>query len=1014
MSTRRLQWAIVGIIVLQCLFLYHLQGTKPLADEPTATLHITPLSESQRTESPSPTLSEPPVFDLGMGAHEFGHKAEENVNLLDEVARTNFIEVFLVPHSHCDAGWLKTFDEYYQDQVRHILSTVTAALKSAPHRKFSWVEVAFLEKWWAEQSNPTKATFANLFERQQLEFLMGGWVSHDEATVSYMQAINQMTEGHRFLQEQFGPDAIPRIGWQIDPFGLSQVTASLFSQMCFDANAAWRTRQGVGKDEFIQQQQLEFIWRGSDTLQASSDVLLHLLPWSYTSPAQFLFENQPKGLLQPEEVERLAHELVNSFKVRAQAYSSKLLMWPWGHDFQFVDAHRMFDEMDKLLNYINSHSEFNVHVKYATPSEYFDALHKEERSYSLVQKDFLPYGPSAMNWWTGFYTSRPALKGHCREMDQMQRTAEIVYAWAYINHRHGLSAERWSHLFKKLEAVRRVQGIMQHHDAITGTMKEAVLHDYRMMLATAAGDTMEVLDATSTLVTARPHLHAVRPDEVISVVDSPREHPQSVLLFNNLGWNRMETVQLFVDVPHVEVMDASTGLRIKSSVLPPSLKANGKMSSYRLFFRATARAVGYHSYLLYHSPERTFEDVEVTESVFLLRSWDRSEMPGIRIVPQPRESFTIENEFLQVRFDVSGAVSAVQSKSTGLTMPLRKENWEYHSDIKWDNHYTFKATGQKQQSTEGSTVFYVKSTLVEEVEHQVNAELTQRFTLRDGEEFLSSSDFIRPSRTGENYVARFITSLQTSGVFFTDDSGFELVRRQYQADTIYSGNYYPTVYSSVLLEEGVEEPHQLSFIFDRTHGVTSPQSGIMDVMMHRNAIQAMGNGEPLNDMDKVEIRSWLLLDESHQREKLSMRMNFALTPVLALSAPDASSTAEGAFFSQELPEQVFLMNLERFTENQDLITLRVSNIVQQQSSPQVSVDKLFVHPSDVQLQGVEERTLSLNQPHSQCKRHHWHHTNETTHPFQYGETLPHPMQDHSSLLSPLSIRSFLLQFTSPT
>merc|ERR1712130_247048 len=50
----------------------------------------------------------------------------------------------------------------------------------------------------------------------------------------------------------------------------------------------------------------------------------------------------------------------------------------------------------------------------ATPSEYFDALHKQERSYSLVQRDFLPYGPSAMNWWTGFYTSRPALKGHCR------------------------------------------------------------------------------------------------------------------------------------------------------------------------------------------------------------------------------------------------------------------------------------------------------------------------------------------------------------------------------------------------------------------------------------------------------------------------------------------------------------------------------------------------------------------------------------------------------------------------
>jgi hypothetical protein len=52
-----------------------------------------------------------------------------------------------------------------------------------------------------------------------------------------------MTEGHRWIQEQFGhlgKVARPRVGWQIDPFGLSKVYPSLFSQMCFDANAAWR------------------------------------------------------------------------------------------------------------------------------------------------------------------------------------------------------------------------------------------------------------------------------------------------------------------------------------------------------------------------------------------------------------------------------------------------------------------------------------------------------------------------------------------------------------------------------------------------------------------------------------------------------------------------------------------------------------------------------------------------------------------------------------------------------
>ena len=30
-------------------------------------------------------------------------------------------------------------------------------------------------------------------------------------------------------------------------------------------------------------------------------------------------------------------------------------MFPWGHDFRFKDANLMFDSMDLLIDYINSH-----------------------------------------------------------------------------------------------------------------------------------------------------------------------------------------------------------------------------------------------------------------------------------------------------------------------------------------------------------------------------------------------------------------------------------------------------------------------------------------------------------------------------------------------------------------------------------------------------------------------------------------------------------------------------------
>lgn len=48
---------------------------------------------------------------------------------------------------------------------------------------------------------------------------------HDEAATHYVDMIDQTTLGHRFIKKEF--DVVPRIGWQIDPFGHSAVQAYL-------------------------------------------------------------------------------------------------------------------------------------------------------------------------------------------------------------------------------------------------------------------------------------------------------------------------------------------------------------------------------------------------------------------------------------------------------------------------------------------------------------------------------------------------------------------------------------------------------------------------------------------------------------------------------------------------------------------------------------------------------------------------------------------------------------------
>jgi len=66
-----------------------------------------------------------------------------------------------------------------------------------------------------------------------LELVNAGWSMHDEACPIYEDMINNMKIGHDFVLKEF--NKIPRIGWQIDPFGHSNYNARLFAELGFDA-----------------------------------------------------------------------------------------------------------------------------------------------------------------------------------------------------------------------------------------------------------------------------------------------------------------------------------------------------------------------------------------------------------------------------------------------------------------------------------------------------------------------------------------------------------------------------------------------------------------------------------------------------------------------------------------------------------------------------------------------------------------------------------------------------------
>ena len=405
------------------------------------------------------------------------------------------IDLHIVPHTHNDLGWLFSVASYYlgtnpRGCVECILNNVTQALYKDPNRRFSYVEMGYFRIWWSKQSTDSKNKVKQLVRNGQLEFLNSGVVMSDEGAAYYDDIIEQMTKGLKFVKDVFNYTV--QTGWHIDPFGHSAAQASLFSQMGFNS---WFFER-IDFQDFnnrIIHKNLELLWRPR-TFSDFNYILAHVNYMSYyLAPFNWCLDMTCYPSNTPFDSMQLMFKYATWVQNQTNFYLSNQILHHVGGDFEWSHkANRHFQGLQFVIDFLSAHSEFGIKPFFSTPSNYTEALYGEflanrTKPLTLKEDDFMSYVDVPHAYWTGYYTSRANFKQQIRTFGQHLQTIRKILSKTLLE-----KPTQFNQTFKDFEEnlnqYEEINGILQHHDAVTGTAKVKVTQNYINMITCATSD----------------------------------------------------------------------------------------------------------------------------------------------------------------------------------------------------------------------------------------------------------------------------------------------------------------------------------------------------------------------------------------------------------------------------------------------------------------------------------------------------------------------------------------------
>uniref|UniRef100_A0A7E4VA72 Alpha-mannosidase n=1 Tax=Panagrellus redivivus TaxID=6233 RepID=A0A7E4VA72_PANRE len=778
------------------------------------------------------------------------------------------LNLHLLAHSHDDVGWLKTADDYFTgynaNQVNHgvqyIYDSVLNALKRNKNRKFSVAEIGFFTRWLEDRPQQDVDDIKALINNGQLEIIGGGWVQPDEAASHYIELIDMYTLGLRKIQQWFGTDCTSvRSGWQIDPFGHSREHANLLYQMGHES--VYFAREHHKEHDWRKaNKKLEFNWYTSDE-NPTRKVLGGAFYAHYNQPGGMCWDarcNDDPVIVDPElenyNVDAVVDHLNSYLNNRLPTIPHNNVLFMMGDDFHYQNAEQNMRNLDNLITAVRNKTNYNIF--YSTPACYTKALKESGHVFSNKTYDFFPYASGSTNYWSGYFSSKPAHKG-------LVRTASNV-----------LNSIRQSNVFAKLsnitewtsgeETLERAVGLSLHHDGITGTSKDHVTRDYVKRLLEGWDSITSVVQNAYQAISQRVKSNTQTfPTQVIC--KSLNETACQFVKDNSGGYTitlsnaHSRTVKQLVRIPayntQVKVTDASgndvNGVSVVKTFKNDNQIKDALAADNEAKFVAEIPAHGFATYFV------TVGSKAVPSAPVLIeKQWK----PAPREAAAARASLT--NGLITVNFDGNNLVQSVTDDSTKKTYPL-KQSFLYYRGHARNGQNSGAYVFRPEESTANEINKAPSLTTVGTEARQTFSDwVTQTVRLIPGKKYVEFEWTVGPlpdhadgdTKYGTELITRYeVSGIDTKATSYTDANGRQLIKRvrnfnpdfEYENNEPVAGNYVP-VTSTVVLKDSSTAA---AILVDRAVAGGQIQDNSFELLIHRRDYydDGYGVGEALNE-----------------------------------------------------------------------------------------------------------------------------------------------------------------------